>query len=90
LAHVVAEPCFECKSTDCVEACPVDCFRAGRQMLYIDPDECIDCEACVPECPEEAIYHADNLPEVWLPFKDLNATMARQSAPIGRRVRDAN
>jgi ferredoxin len=59
-------------------------------MLYIDPDECIDCEACVPECPEEAIYHAENLPEVWLPFKDLNATMARQSAPIGRRVRDAN
>ena len=90
MAHVVAEPCFDCKYTDCVVVCPVDCFHEGRRMLYIDPNECIDCEACVPECPAEAIYHEDNLPEEWLPFKDLNATMARQSAPIRRRVRDAN
>ena len=85
MAHVVAEPCFDCKYTDCVVVCPVDCFHEGRQMLYIDPNECIDCEACVPECPAEAIYHEDNLPEEWLPFKDLNATMVRQSAPIRRR-----
>ena len=78
MTHVVAERCFECKSTECVAVCPADCFREGRQMLYIEPDECIDCEACVPECPEEAIFHEDNLPEEWLPFKDLNATMALQ------------
>ena len=85
MAHVVAEPCFDCKYTDCVVVCPVDCFREGRQMLYIDPNECIDCEACVPECPAEAIYHEGNLPEEWRPFKDLNATMAGQSAPIQQR-----
>ena len=48
MAHVVAEPCFDCKYTDCVVVCPVDCFYEGAQMLYIHPDECIDCEACVP------------------------------------------
>jgi ferredoxin len=51
-------------------------------MLYIHPDECIDCEACVPECPKDAIFQEDKLPEEWIPFKDLNATMARQSATI--------
>jgi ferredoxin len=51
-------------------------------MLYIHPVECIDCEACVPECPEDAIFHEDKLPEEWIPFKDLNATMARQSAVV--------
>lgn len=58
-------------------------------MLYIHPDECIDCEACVPECPEKAIYPEDRLPEEWAPFRDLNATMARQtplvSLPAPRR-----
>lgn len=54
-------------------------------MLYIHPDECIDCEACVPACPVGAIYHQDKLPEPFLPFRDLNATMARQSAPVRPR-----
>jgi ferredoxin len=85
MAHVVAEPCFGCKSTDCVVVCPVGCFYEGRQMLYIHPDECIDCEACVPACPSRAIFHADHLPEEWVPFRDLNATMARQSVAITRR-----
>ena len=48
MAHIVAEPCFDCKYTDCVVVCPVDCFYEGDQMLYIHPEECIDCEACVP------------------------------------------
>ena len=90
MAHVVAEPCFDCKYTDCVDVCPVDCFHEGQHMLYIDPNKCIDCEACVPECPAEAIYYEGNLPEEWRPFKDLNATMAHQSALIRQRVRDAN
>ena len=65
MTHVVAEPCFNCKYTDCVVVCPVECFYEGESMLYIHPDECIDCEACVPECPVEAIFHEDNLPEEW-------------------------
>jgi ferredoxin len=72
MAHVVAEPCFDCYYTDCVVVCPVDCFYEGAQMLYIHPEECIDCEACVPECPVEAIFHEDNLPEEWKEFTALN------------------
>jgi ferredoxin len=60
----------------------VDCFYEGEQMLYIHPDECIDCEACVPECPVEAIFHEDNLPEQWKDFTPLNAEMAKQSPNI--------
>ncbi len=73
MAHIVAEPCFDCKYTDCVVVCPVDCFYEGAQMLYIHPEECIDCEACVPECPVEAIFHEDNLPDEWKEFTALNA-----------------
>jgi ferredoxin len=82
MTHVVAEPCFACKYTDCVVVCPVECFYEGEQMLYIHPDECIDCEACVPECPVEAIFHEDNLPEEWKDFTALNAEMAPQCPVI--------
>jgi ferredoxin len=75
MAHVVAEPCFDCKYTDCVVVCPVDCFYEGPQMLFINPDECIDCEACVPECPGAAIFHSDNLPDDWKDFTELNREM---------------
>ncbi len=73
MTHVVAEPCFNCKYTDCVVVCPVECFYEGESMLYIHPDECIDCEACVPECPVEAIFHEDNLPDDWTDYTALNA-----------------
>jgi ferredoxin len=76
MTHVVAEPCFGCKYTDCVVVCPVECFYEAESMLYIHPDECIDCEACVPECPVEAIFHEDNLPEEWKDYKQLNADLA--------------
>jgi ferredoxin len=82
MTHVVAEPCFDCKYTDCVVVCPVDCFYQNEQLLYIHPDECIDCEACVPECPVEAIFHEDNLPEQWKEYTALNAEMAKQSRNI--------
>ena len=72
MAHVVAEPCFDCKYTDCVVVCPVDCFREGRQMLYIDPDECIDCDACVALCPVNAIYAEDDLPDDQSAFAEIN------------------
>ena len=82
MAHVVAEPCLDCKHTDCVVVCPSECFHEGLRMLYIHPGRCIDCEACVPVCPTGAIYHEDKLPLDWIPFKDLNATMALQTAQI--------
>ena len=75
MAHIVAEPCFNCKYTDCVVVCPVECFYEGESMLVIHPDECIDCEACVPECPVEAIFHEDNLPEQWKDYIQLNKDM---------------
>ncbi len=75
MTHAVCQPCDGCKYTDCVVVCPVECFYEGETMLYIHPDECIDCEACVPECPVEAIFHEDNIPEEWLSYLELNARM---------------
>ena len=76
MTHVVAEPCFNCKYTDCVTVCPVECFYEGEAMLFIHPEECIDCEACVPECPPAAIFHQDNLPAEWADYTALNAEMS--------------
>ena len=63
MAHVVCEACINCKRTDCVDVCPVDCFREGPNFLVIDPDECIDCAVCIPECPEAAIFAEEDVPE---------------------------
>ena len=73
MAYVVCEPCRDCKYTDCVVACPVDCFYQDDRMLYIDPEECICCEACVAECPVEAIFDEVNVPTQWVQFVQLNA-----------------
>jgi len=73
MAHVVTQPCVGCRYTDCVVVCPVECFYEGEKMLYIHPDECIDCEACVAECPVEAIFHEDNVPAEWKDYIELNA-----------------
>jgi len=73
MTYVVCEPCRDCKYTDCVVVCPVDCFYQDDEQLYIDPNECIDCEACVPECPVEAIFHETNVPGPWGSFIQLNA-----------------
>jgi NAD-dependent dihydropyrimidine dehydrogenase PreA subunit len=62
MTHVVSENCIKCKYTDCVDVCPVDCFREGPNMLVIDPDECIDCAVCIPECPANAIFAEEDLP----------------------------
>ena len=75
-------------STDCVVVCPVECFYEGEQMLYIHPEECIDCEACVPECPVEAIFLEDNVPEDWAPFTALNAEMAASGLPVLTEKKD--
>lgn len=76
MTFVVGEPCIKCKYTDCVDVCPVDCFHEGKNMLVIDPDECIDCGACEPECPTSAIFSEDDLPEKWSEYKELNVQLA--------------
>jgi ferredoxin len=72
MTHVVTEPCIKCKFTDCVAVCPVDCFHEGANMLVIDPDECIDCGACVDECPVTAIFPEEDLPDKWQHYLELN------------------
>lgn len=77
MTFVVTSNCNGCRFTDCVAVCPVECFHGDDKMLYIDPDECIDCGACVPECPVEAIYDAAELPEDQAEWKDINAEKAK-------------
>ena len=78
MTYVVTETCIRCKYMDCVEVCPVDCFYVGANMLVIHPDECIDCGVCEPECPVEAIYPDDEVPEKWEHFIDLNERLAEE------------
>ena len=73
MTHVVTGNCKGCRFTDCVLVCPVDCFYGDDKMLYINPDECIDCGACVAECPVEAIFHIDDVPEDQQPWIEINA-----------------
>ena len=77
MAYVVTESCIECKYTDCVDVCPVDCFKEGANFLVIDPDECIDCTLCVAECPVNAIFPEDEVPEDQLHFIELNAILSK-------------
>lgn len=83
MTYIVTEDCIKCKLTDCVEACPVDCFYEGENMLVIHPDECIDCGVCLPECPIEAIK-PDTEPglEKWL---SLNAQHANDWPNITKK-----
>ncbi|HFE31966.1 MAG TPA: ferredoxin family protein [Gammaproteobacteria bacterium] len=78
MTYVVTENCIKCKYTDCVEVCPVDCFHEGPNFLVIDPEECIDCTLCVPECPAEAIFAEDDVPEDQELFLELNAELAKK------------
>jgi ferredoxin len=88
MAYVVTENCIKCKYTDCVEVCPVDCFHEGQNFLVIDPEECIDCTLCVPECPINAIYAEDDLPDDQTQFIELNATLAAEW-PVITEKKDA-
>ncbi|MEX0995381.1 MAG: ferredoxin FdxA [Balneolaceae bacterium] len=78
MTYVVTEPCINCKYTNCAAVCPVDAFREGPNFLTIDPIECIDCDACVPECPVEAIYPDDEVPEEWEHYIELNDKLAEK------------
>jgi ferredoxin len=77
MTHVVTESCIRCKYTDCVDVCPVDCFHEGPNFLVIDPDECIDCGVCIPECPVEAITTEEELTPEQKPFLELNVRLAK-------------
>ena len=89
MTYVVCEPCVNCKYTDCVTVCPCESFHEGRNMLVINPDDCIDCGACLPECPTEAIFYDADVPSKWADFIDLNARLAREAHwPILTRKKD--
>ena len=82
MAYIVCEPCYDCKFTDCVDVCPVDCFYEDDHMLYIHPDECIDCGACIPECPVEAIFAEADVPEQWKEWIPINRDKSPTSTQI--------
>ena len=85
MTQVFTESCIRCKYTDCVDVCPVDCFREGPNMLVIDPDECIDCAVCIPECPVNAIYAEEDVPADQVGFIQLNADLAPGWKSITKR-----
>ena len=89
MTHVVLESCIRCKYTDCVDVCPVDCFREGPNFLTIDPDECIDCAVCIPECPVNAIVPEEDVPGDQQHMIPLNAELAKgwPASRGGRRRR---
>ena len=84
MTYIIAEPCIDIQDKSCVDVCPVDCIHEFGRMLVIDPEECIDCGACEPECPVEAIFPEDALPDKWEPFVKINYAF-----PEGATVIDA-
>ena len=85
MTFVVTEACIACKYTDCVDVCPTDAFREGPNFLVIEPDDCIDCAVCVPECPVDAIFADEDVPKAQLDFIPLNAELARGWKTISRK-----
>lgn len=81
MTYVIAEPCVDVLDRSCVEECPVDCIYEGGRALYIHPDECVDCGACEPVCPVEAIFYEDDLPEEWDGYLADNAEFFEQPLP---------
>ena len=88
MTFVVTEQCIKCKYTDCVEVCPVDCFYEGENFLVINPEECIDCALCEPECPVDAIMSEDDLPEEYEKYLEINKKLA-ENWPVITEIKDA-
>ena len=86
MTYVVTESCIRCKYTDCVDVCPVDCFKVGPNFLVIDPDECIDCAVCVPECPVNAIYADQDVPEDQREFIAINRELSQTWPTITKKI----
>src|SRR3954468_706004 len=86
MSHIVTPPCNDCKYTDCCVVCPVECFYQDDKMLYIDPQDCIDCEACVPECPVEAIFAEANVPSQWTQWTPINAERSAALKESGGQI----
>jgi ferredoxin len=89
MTFVVTDNCKGCRFTDCVAVCPVDCFHSDDEMLYIDPEECIDCGACVPECPVEAIYDESQLPQEKQQWLKINAEKSAELPVINEQQEPA-
>jgi ferredoxin len=85
MTYVIVESCIKCKYTDCVEVCPVDCFHEGPNYLVIDPEECIDCSLCEPECPVDAIMSDDDIADEELHFLELNAELSTKWPVINEK-----
>jgi NAD-dependent dihydropyrimidine dehydrogenase PreA subunit len=81
MTYVIAEPCIDVLDRACVEECPVDCIYEGNRALYIHPDECVDCGACEPVCPVEAIFYEDDVPAQWSGFTPDNAQFFTEPLP---------
>ena len=77
MTYVIVEPCVDVCERSCVDECPVDCIYEGERMLYIHPDECVNCGACEPVCPVEAIYYVEEVPKKWSAFADANTEFFR-------------
>ena len=86
MTYVIGEPCIDIKDRSCVDVCPVDCIHEVGRMFVIDPEECIECGACEPECPVEAIFPEDALPEKWHEFVAINAALVEGSETVDRYV----
>src|SRR4051794_2338398 len=86
MTYIIAEPCIDIKDKSCVDVCPVDCIHEAARILVIDPEECIDCNACVPECPVEAIFPEDALPLEWEPFVRINYAYSAGIEEVDRLV----
>ena len=86
MTYTIAEPCVDIKDKACIEECPVDCIYEGARMLYIHPDECVDCGACEPVCPVEAIYYEDDVPDQWSGYTQINADFFVELGSPGRRI----
>ncbi|MFM9377640.1 ferredoxin [Gordonia sp. VNK21] len=81
MTYVISQPCVDVMDRACVEECPVDCIYEGRRSLYIHPDECVDCGACEPVCPVEAIFYEDDLPDEWAAYQTDNADFFALNLP---------
>ena len=95
MTYTIAQPCVDVMDKACVEECPVDCIYEGKRSLYIHPDECVDCGACEPACPVEAIFYEDDVPDEWLDYNEANAAFFDDlgspggAAQLGHQVFDA-